>query len=222
MKKIKMSRELAYILGLIIMPFSVALTVKADLGMSMIAAPTYIISEKISFITYGMAEYGMQLVMLVLMCIIIKKFRLAYLMSFLTAIVYGTILDFAVWLTSSIPADNIVVRIILLLFGMVMTSMSVAFFFNTYLAPCAYDFFVRVVGQEKKLDMRKWKIAYDISMLTLSLLLSFALFHKLVALNVGTVLMVALNGNIISFFSSLMTKHIEFFDRLPLAKYFED
>lgn len=222
MKKIKISRELAYVLGLITMPFAVAFTVKADLGMSMIAAPTYIISQKVSFLSYGTAEYIVQALFLILMCVIIKKVRAAYLTSFLTALIYGAILDFAVYITSGIPADSMAARIPLFILGMVMTSLSVALFFNTYLAPCAYDFFVRVVGHEKHLDMRKWKLTYDFIMLGISAALSLILFHKFIAINVGTLIMAMCNGNIISFFSKTMQKHIEFFDRFPLAKYFEN
>ncbi len=222
MKKIRMSREFAYLAGLMTMPFAVAFTVKADLGMSMIAAPTYIISQKVSFLSYGTAEYIVQALFLILMCVIIKKVRAAYLTSFLTALIYGAILDFAVYITRGIPANSMPVRILLFIAGMVMTSLSVAFFFNTYLAPCAYDFFVRVVGREKNLDMRKWKLTYDFLMLIFSAALSLALFHKFIAINVGTLVMALCNGNLISFFSKTMQKHFEFFDRFPLAKYFEN
>ena len=222
MKKIRMSREFAYLAGLITMPFAVAFTVKADLGMSMIAAPTYIISKKVSFLSYGTAEYIVQALFLILMCVIIKKVRAAYLTSFLTALIYGAILDFAVYITSGIPAGSMAARIPLFILGTIMTSLSVAFFFNTYLAPCAYDYFVRVVGHEKNLDMRKWKLTYDFLMLILSAALSLALFHKFIAINVGTLVMALCNGNLISLFSKTMQKHIDFFDRFPLAKYFEN
>ena len=222
MKKIRMSRELAYVFGLLIMPFAVAFTVKADLGMSMVAAPAYIISQKISVISYGTTEYLFQAVFLILMCIIIRKARLSFLTSFATAVVYGYLLDFAVYVTGFIPADSLFVRIPLFILGMLMTSLAVAFFFNTYLAPCAYDFFVRVVGHEKKLNMRKWKLSFDFSMLCLSIVLSLILFHKFVAISYGTFVMAAINGNIIAFFSNTMQKHIDFFDRFPLAKYFEN
>ena len=217
-----MSRELAYVFGLLIMPFAVAFTVKADLGMSMVAAPAYIISQKISVISYGTTEYLFQAVFLILMCIIIRKARLSFLTSFATAVVYGYLLDFAVYVTGFIPADSLFVRIPLFILGMLMTSLAVAFFFNTYLAPCAYDFFVRVVGHEKKLNMRKWKLSFDFSMLCLSIVLSLILFHKFVAISYGTFVMAAINGNIIAFFSNTMQKHIVFFDRFPLAKYFEN
>lgn len=221
MKKIKMSRELAYVLGMTVMPFAVSFTIKADLGMSMIAAPTYIISEKVSFLTNGQTEWLMQGFFLALMCVIIKKFRVSYLTSFLSALIYGALLDFARYVTGGIHADNMIVRIVLFVLGMVLTSFSVAMFFNTYLAPCAYDYFVRQIGSEKKLDMRKWKLGYDFSMLALSVILSLSLFHKFIGINFGTLIMAVFNGNIIAFFSNQLKKHIDFFDRFPLAKYFE-
>lgn len=221
MKKIKLSTELCYVLGMVLMPFAVSLTIKANLGMSMIASPTYIISEKVPFLTNGQTEWIMQGLFLVLMCVIIKKFRLTYLTSFLSAFIYGLILDFAIYLTSFFEANNIVFRVFLFIAGMVLTSLSVAFFFNTYLAPCAYDYFVRVVGEEKKLDMRKWKLSYDASMLVLALVLSLTLFRGFVGINFGTLVMVALNGNIISFFSKFINKHFELFDRFSFRKYFE-
>lgn len=222
MKKIRMSREAAYLLGLLIMPFAVAFTVRADLGMSMVSAPSYIISQKISVISYGTTEYLFQALFLILMCVIIKKARLSYLTSFVTAVIYGYLLDFAVYVMGFIPADSLFVRIPLFLLGMFLTALAVAFFFNTYLAPCAYDFFVRVVGHEKKLDMRKWKLSFDFSMLILSVALSLILFRNFIAISYGTIIMAIFNGHIIAFFSNLMEKHIDFFDRLPLAKYFED
>ena len=225
MKRIKMSRELAYVIGIVCMPFAVACTIKADLGMSMIAAPSYIISEKIP-LTNGQVEWIMQAFFLVLMCLIIKKFKITYLCSFLSALIYGALLDFAIWITDFIPLDMfsgavlISVRISLFIIGMTLTSFSVAMFFNTYLAPCSYDFFVREIGNAKKLDMRKWKLSYDFLMLALSLALTLILFHKLIGVSLGTIVMVICNGNIIAFFSKQFDKHIDFFDRFNLAKYF--
>lgn len=225
MKKIKMSREMAYVFGICIMPFAVACTIKANLGMSMIAAPSFIISEKIP-LTNGQVEWIMQGLFLVLMCVVIKKFKLTYLGSFVSAIIYGALLDLANWLIGMIPIDSLstapqmAARVVLFIMGMVLTSFSVAMFFNTYLPPCAYDFFVREIGSVKKLDMRKWKLTYDASMFAFALSLTLILFHKFVGVSVGTLVMVVCNGNIIAFFSKMFDKRIEFFDRFNFAKYF--
>lgn len=220
-KKLRLSRELMYVLGLITMPFAITLMTKANFGLSMIAAPTYIISEKFSFITYGQAEYAVQALVLVLMCLVVRKFKWTYLTSFLTAIIYGSILDMFIWLMRDWSVEAVWLRILLFVVGMVLTAIGVCMFLHTYLAPCSYDYFVKTVVEEKKLDLKKVKLANDFTYLIVSLVLTLVLFKGFVGITWGTIIIVICNGNIISFVSKQMDKHIEFYNHFPkLAKFF--
>lgn len=221
MRKRRFPRELAYVFGILILPFAVAFSIKADFGMSMIAAPAYILSEKLAFITNGQAEWIIQAFFLALMCVVVRKFKVMYLASFASAFIYGLILDFARWCTDLIPFDSVPARIVYFILGICLTSLSVSMFFNTYLPPCAYDYFVRTVGQAKGLNMQKWKTCYDASMLLISAALSLILFKKFIGVNFGTLIIVAVNGSLISLISKLMNKYFEFYDRFKLRKFFE-
>ena len=212
-KKLRLSKELTFLLAIIVMPFAIAIMTKADLGLSMIAAPTYIISEKVSFLTYGQTEYIFQTVVLILMCFAVGKFRLSYLTSFVTAIVYGSILDFFIWCMKGWQVDVMWLRVLLFVCGMILTSLGVALFMNTYLAPCAYDYFVRTVVEEKKLDLRKFKLSFDGVFLILSIALTLILFNKFIGVTWGTIVIAVCNGNIIAFINKQMQKHIDFFTR---------
>lgn len=57
MNKKAISSEIIYVLAIVILAFAVNLMSMANLGMSMIVCPAYIISEKFDFLTYGQAEY---------------------------------------------------------------------------------------------------------------------------------------------------------------------
>lgn len=220
-KKLRLSREAAYVLGIIVMPFAVALCTKANLGLSMIAAPTYIISEKVSWLTYGQTEYIIQTLVLALMCIVVGKFKWAYLTSFVTAILYGSVLDFFIWLMRDWDPQQMWLRIVLFLAGMLVTAFGVTMFMFTYLAPCSYDYFVRTVVEEKGLELRKFKLGNDAVYLVVSVLLTLVLFHGFVGITWGTLVIAVCNGNIISFFSKWMQKHIEFYNHFDkIAKYF--
>jgi len=220
-KRIKLSREAAYAIAMLIMPFSISLMTKANLGLSMIAAPTYIISERVSFLSYGQAEYILQTLLLILMSVVVGKFRPIYLTSFATAMLYGTILDGFLWLTSPLAVTALWQRLCLFLFGICLTALGVALFMQTYLAPCAYDYFVRTLVQEKRLDLKKTKLINDMVYLAFSAVLTLTLFHKFIGITWGTLFITVVNGHIISFFNNTMEKHIEFYDRFPkLAKYF--
>ena len=212
-KKFRLSKELTFLLAIILMPLAIAIMTKANFGLSMIAAPTYIISEKVSFLTYGQTEYIVQTLVLILMCFAVGKFRFSYLTSFITAIIYGSILDFFIWCIRDWQVEAIWLRALIFVLGMVLTSLGVALFMNTYLAPCAYDYFVRTVVEEKKLDLRKFKLAFDGAFLAISIALTLILFHKFIGVTWGTIIIALCNGNIIAFFNNHLQKHVDFFTR---------
>ncbi len=203
-KTLKVSREFMYVLGMIVLPFAVALMTKANLGLSQIASPSYIISQKFNFITQGQTEYIYQTVVLILMCVIIKKFKLIYLSSFITAIIYGSVLDFYLWLMSGWDVTQLWFRLLLFVFGLFFTAFGVAFFMNTYLAPCAYDYFVRTVVNDKKLDLRKFKLGFDVVFLALSVVLTLTLHHKFIGVTWFTLVIVSVNSTIISWATKLI------------------
>ena len=88
MKK-KFSTELAYILGIVTLSFGVAFMEKADFGVSMVIAPAYVLYRAISphlpFFTFGMAEYCFQGLLLLVLMLLLRRFRLSFLFSFVTA-----------------------------------------------------------------------------------------------------------------------------------------
>lgn len=216
--KFKIHEEMMWIIGMIVMPFAVTLCTKADLGMSMIAAPTYIVSEKLDFLSYGQTEYIFQAIVLIIMCIMIRKFKFSYLLSFVSAVVYGTILDFYIWLMSDVVLTQLWVKVVFLVLGMVLTSFGVACFIKSYIPPCAYDYLVKMVVQERKFNLKKFKLANDFAYLVLSIVLTLVLFSGLVGVGFGTVLMAVCNGFIISFFSKMIEKHCDISPRFSKIK----
>ena len=102
MKKIQKTSELLWVMGIIFVALGVAICGKADLGVSMIAAPAFIVNEAIaplwSGFSVGMVEYIIQGILLVLMCAIVRKFNWRYLIAFLVAVIYGYTLNLFLWL----------------------------------------------------------------------------------------------------------------------------
>lgn len=84
--------ELAYFLGLVILAVGTGFMEKADFGMSMIVAPAYVIYLKVSqvlpWFSFGMAEYTLQAVLLLVMMMVLRRFQVRYLFSFVTAVVW--------------------------------------------------------------------------------------------------------------------------------------
>ena len=215
-KKIRISSELTYITAIVLLALAVAILTTADFGISMVVAPAYLLSLKIGAITFGQAEYIIQAGVFIVLCIVLKKFRPVYLMSFATCLIYGAVLD----LWRLLPCFNPSVtepgsmalsyRIPMFIVGVLLTSFSVALFFKTYLYPQVYDFFVKAVSFKYGIKLSVFKTCVDLTLLLISTVMTFVFFGKLVGLNWGTLVMAAVNGAIIGFFSKQLDRFFEF------------
>ena len=122
MKKRTFYTEWAYALGMILLAMGTALMEKADFGMSMVVAPAYIVHLKVSqalpFFSFGMAEYTLQAVLLLLMTVILRRVKKAFFFSFVTAVIYGFLLDGAIALAAFLPEAGMAGRCMLFAAGM--------------------------------------------------------------------------------------------------------
>jgi len=219
--------EAAYLLGLVILAFGTALMEKADFGMSMVVAPAYLfhlkLSQYFSGFSFGMAEYCLQAVLLVLTVVICRRFRPMYLFSFATAVLYGCILDLMISLVAPVSADGFAVRAVFYVVGMLAGSVGVSLLFHTYLAPEAYELIVKEISQTYKTEIGRTKTVYDCISCALSVVLSFAFFGlwHFEGVKLGTVICALVNGPVIGRLSALEDKCFSFEDAFPLRRFFE-
>lgn len=227
MKKRVFYTEISYILGLVIMAFAAAFTEKANFGMSMVVAPAYILHLKVSeflpWFTFGVAEYVFQGLLIIITVLIMQKFKISYLFSFVTAVIYGTLLDGAMALISTFPENTFAIRILWYVLGTVLCSFAVSLFFHTYLSPEAYELIVKEIAQKSGFNINKVKTSYDCISVVLGIIMSFAFFGFGVfkGVGVGTILCALINGFLIGRFSKLLEKHFDFKNKFSIQKYFE-
>ena len=227
MKK-RFSTELAYVLGLVFVALGVVLMEKADFGVSMVVAPAYLlyrwISPVWSFFTFGMAEYCLQAILLVIMVLVIRRFRLSYLFSFVTAFLYGLILDAFMGLGVLLPSDAVWQRAVYYVIGMLFCSAGVSAMFHTYISPEVYELFVKEVSAHFHININHFKTAYDCTSCLIGVILSFLAFGfgHFEGVKAGTVLCALINGWIIGCFSRFYEKHWVFEDRLPWRRLFTE
>ena len=220
--KIKICSELIYVIALLLLPLSVAMMTAADYGISMIVAPAYILSLRFSVFTFGQWNYILQGFLFIAFCIAVKRFKPIYLVSFLTCVIYGTILD--LWMTI-IPALNpditpagsmdTWVRLALFIGGLLITSFSVTFFFRSYIYPQVCDFFIKGLIERYNLNQTKSKWIYDMSYLIISIVLSLTLLGEFKGVEWGTIVVALIASQIIGVFSKVYDR---FFETVPLFK----
>lgn len=226
MKK-KFSNELAYLFGNIFVAIGVALMERADFGVSMVVAPAYLIYRKVSlllpFFTFGMAEYTLQAVLLAMMCLILRRFKLSYLFSFVTAVFYGVILDIVMLPAAYLPSDGVAPRTILYVLGMVACSIGISMMFHTYISPEVYELLVKELSGHFGMELHRFKQIYDISSTLVGVALSFAFFGlwHFEGVKLGTILCALINGPMIGVISAWFDKHYEFYDAKKWRAFFE-
>ena len=226
MKKKVFYTELSYALGLIIMAFAAAFTEKADFGMSMVVAPAYILHLKMSQIfpwfTFGVAEYIFQGLLVLITVIVMRRFKKSYLFSFVTAVLYGTLLDIAMNIIAPLPDEAFIIRVVWYTVGTVFCSLAVSLFFHTYISPEAYELIVKEIAAKFGFNINKTKTAYDCFSTLLGIVMSFAFFGFGVfeGVKLGTIICAFLNGFLIGRFSKLLEHFFEFKNKFDAEKYF--
>lgn len=232
MKKLQKSSELLWIFGIVFVALGVAICSKANLGVSMIAAPAFIIFEALapfwSGFSVGMMEYVIQGLMLILLCVIIRKFNWRFLIAFLVAVIYGYVLNFFLWVFSKVSFNEIWLRWVMLIVGDVITAFGVACYFKTYMPKQVYELFVAEIAMTFNLTITKVKSVFDASLLLLSGVLAFTLFGDVTTFNwstiyyqsfhsigLGTVVTTLINSPIIGGCSKLIDKIFEPTARFP-------
>lgn len=216
MKLIRKTGEITYVLAIIFTTLGVALMTKANFGLSMVVAPAYILSQAVSALSFGMAEYVVQAVLLVILFFAVRKFEWRYLLTFAAAIIYGAVLDLIVFLTDAYTVpESIAVRCVLFTAGLLICDLGVALYFKSYLPPCCYDMFVRELADKRSLPQPRVKIAYDASSFISAIAMSFLFFGELRGVGIGTVICVFVNGALIGAYGKLLSKFTDFSPAIP-------
>lgn len=215
MKKINKSAEFLWLIGVIFVALGVAVCSKADLGVSMIAAPAFVVYEAIaplwSGFSVGMTEYLIQGLMLIVLCFVVRRFNWRYLLAFGVAVLYGYTLNLFLFLLGGVDFSAVWLRWVMLLVGDIITAFGVACFFRTYMPLQVYELFVAELSARFRLNINKVKWTFDATLLMLSLILAFTLFgdagrfdwssigqNSFHSIGLGTLVTTAINSPIIA------------------------
>lgn len=215
-----------WIFGTVFVALGVAICSKANLGVSMIAAPAFVISEALlplwSGFSVGVLEYVFQGILLILMCILIRRFHWRYLLAFAVAVLYGYTLNLFLFLLDGISFDAFWLRWVMLIVGDVITAFGVACFFRTYLPLQVYELFVAETSSRFHLSINKVKWGFDLALLAVSVALAFLLFGdagtfdwsaigytSFHSIGLGTLITTAINSPIIAVWGKLIDRIFE-------------
>ena len=228
MNKLKFPTEFAYVLGLLLLSLGTCLSTKANFGVSMIAAPAYLIhlflSNAVStFFTFGRCEIMLEMLVIFIMCLLLRKFKFGYLFSLMAGVIYGLFLDMWMMIFKDVQVVNYIFRVIVFTLAQILSSYGIALAFKSYLPPAAYDFFVKEVSTNFNIKLSIFKTAFDITFCIISIILSFSIFGfgHFEGIKLGTIIISLVNGTTIGIATSHIEKLFTFYDIYPLRKIFD-
>ncbi len=208
--------ELAWVIGVILCQLGVCLSTKSGFGVSMVVAPAYILYSKLSTIfplfTFGIAGNCLQGMLIIAIVIITKRFKWKYLLSFVTVICNGFMLDVWFKILGEEQFSLLWQRVISSIAGQTITALAIAFFLRTYLPQQAYELFVKELAEHFQFNLTKFKWIYDITSLVVAIVLMYILFQRFATNMVGinTLLSTIVNAPLIGIFGAMLDKRFEF------------
>lgn len=215
-KKIRLSHEVVYVLGAVILALATAMLSAADFGLSVIVSPAYLISLKVPFLSFGQAEYVVQGILFVVFCLGMKKVKLLYFGAFLSGVIYGFILD--IW-RMVIPHFNpelyppgslpMQIRAAYFVVGFFINALGATLYFKNRYYPQVYEFFVKGISEKYQIELSRFKLCFDMAFLVITLVLMLTMFRRLVGIGVGTLIMACCNGPMIGAIGRWFDRHFQ-------------
>ena len=189
-KKEIFKRYILFILCLFFMGIGVALTKHGELGVSPISSVANVISIKFSFLSFGTWLTISNCVLLLGQVILLRKnFMPFQLLQIPLSFLFGYFTDFGLYLASFIPNDIYIVKLSLVIFGIVVLGFGITLGVIANVILNSGEAFVKALSEVLHKDFSNVKIAFDISWVALSIVLSLIFFNgSMVGTREGTVI----------------------------------
>jgi len=182
-------RSILYVGGLYVLSNGVALAVKSNLGISPINVNPFVLSEIFTGITMGMfTAMLLSLFIFIEFLILRKKFRVANLVEILPSFIFGFFVDLsnAIW-SHLPPPSSYPIQVILLISGSIVLSSGLVIYMNAKLINMPAEGIVVVIAQAiPNGTFPKVKIALDVTLVSIAIVISLMYFGRLHGIREGT------------------------------------
>lgn len=209
-KKITIYSEFCYIIAIIMIAFAIAMAATTGLGLSVLNAPAYILSVKMN-LSFTLTEYIVQGILFIIFCFVMKKFKLIYLGSFITGLLYGGVLLIVQLIphfdSDVTPPGSLPLYMNVIYFGLslLLMSLAVALFLKSYFYPQIYDFFIKGVQIKYHINQGVFKTLYDLCFLIIGIVMSVVFFKTLNGfIGIATLVMALFSGFLINLFTTIL------------------
>jgi len=119
-------RYLVATLGLVLVAFGVALSLKSNLGTAPVSCPPAVLNLQWGAISFGTFTWMMHLVFIALQMAMKRKlWDVHYLLQLLAAFVFGYLCDFCIWIIKDVEVTSYLMRMVFCLLTVLLTAIGI-------------------------------------------------------------------------------------------------
>lgn len=202
-----LKRYLLLLVGLSIMAFGVAFSIKASLGTSPISSVPYVVSL-FTPLTVGTATITMHCVFILLQILILRKnYHPIQLMQLPVAFFFGYLTDFGVWAVQGITCNTYWQQWIVCLIGILLVAVGVSFEVKAGVVVLAGEGVVLAICKVlPKVKFGYMKVGFDVTLVVIACILSIVFTGRLQGVREGTVAAALLVGLIAKQLGKLLAR----------------
>ncbi len=191
-------RLIVYLIGLFIMTLGISMSVKSNLGVSPVSSIPYTITC-ITGLEMGKATILFHIVLVALQFLILRgAFQIKSLLQVVVGVIFGYFTTFSNYLFSFLPTtDNLFIRLIMMLGSTVLIAVGIFFYLPADIMPLAGEGVMKAVADVTHIPFNKVKIAFDVTMVAISLISCLIVLRTLGSVGIGTVIAALLVGAIL-------------------------
>lgn len=191
-------RLIVYLIGLFIMTLGISMSVKSNLGVSPVSSIPYTITC-ITGLEMGKATILFHIVLVALQFLILRgAFQIKSLLQVVVGVIFGYFTTFSNYLFSFLPTtDNLFIRLIMMLGSTVLIAVGIFFYLPADIIPLAGEGVMKAVADVTHIPFNKVKIAFDVTMVAISLISCLIVLRTLGSVGIGTVIAALLVGAIL-------------------------
>lgn len=187
-------RSLVLCIGIGIMAFGVAFSIKAALGTTPISSAPYVISQ-FTPLSVGAASFLVNCVLIALQIVVLRRqYDPVQLIQIPVVAVFGYLADFALWATQGVQHTAYWQQWLLCLVGIALVALGVSLEVTADVVCLPGEGLVLAICRKLPVKFGTMKVILDVSLVVCAAILSLVFLGRLVGVREGTVAAAILVG----------------------------
>lgn len=201
-------RIIGLVIGLFFAGLGVAITKKGELGVSPVSSIANVMSIRFDALTIGNWLIITNCVLILGQILILRKnFQLYQLLQLPLSFLFGYFTDFGMWLIRDITINSYFAKLFCAVFGTAVLAFGIVIQVKANLIMNSGEAFVKAISDTYKKDFGNVKIIFDVSFVTLSIILSLLLCGgRIIGTREGTIIAAVINGMFIKLYLKIIAK----------------